>query len=208
MTARPRRTSVEEEVALGLREQNKRRRADRILAAALDLLREDPDQNVSVERIAQRAHVAPMTVFNLVGNRDEMWRAVADRALGALDLNAIAADDPHERARQIVDAVVGVLTGDAEVFRALLSRWIQGGGLVLEHDPTDALVACLREAAEAGIVAPDANVRRYAEIIATGLIGTIHQWTSGLLSERGFRARAREIVDVVFVAAAHRPPHV
>jgi len=208
MTARPRRTSVEEEVALGLREQNKRRRADRILAAALDLLREDPDQNVSVERIAQRAHVAPMTVFNLVGNRDEMWRAVADRALGALDLHAITADDPHERARQIVDAVVGVLTGDAEVFRALLSRWIQGGGLVLEHDPTDALVACLREAAEAGIVAPDANVRRYAEIIATGLIGTIHQWTSGLLSERGFRARAREIVDVVFVAAAHRPPHV
>jgi AcrR family transcriptional regulator len=84
MTAGPRRASVEEEVELGLREQNKRRRADRILASALDLLREGPDQNVSVERIAQRAHVSPMTVFNLVGNRDEMWRAVADRALGAL----------------------------------------------------------------------------------------------------------------------------
>lgn len=189
--------------ALGLRELNKRRRTDRILAAALELLREDPDQNVSVERIAEHAHVAPMTVFNLVGTRDEVWRAVADQALGALDLDAITGSDPRERARHVVDAVVSVLTEDAPVFRALLSRWVQGGGLVLEHDPTRVLTDCVSEASAAGLISPSADPRQYAEIIATGLLGAIHLWTAGLLDERAFHARAAHIVDAAFTAAQH-----
>jgi len=49
----------------GLRERGKRRRTERILDAGLDLLREDPQGNLTVERIADRAEVSPMTVFNL-----------------------------------------------------------------------------------------------------------------------------------------------
>ena len=39
----------------GLRERGKRRRTERILDAALELLREDPEGNLTVERIADRA---------------------------------------------------------------------------------------------------------------------------------------------------------
>ena len=70
---------------LGLRERGKLRRTERILDAALELLREDPNQNLTVDRISERAEVAPMTVYNLVGNRDEVWRAIADRGLKDLD---------------------------------------------------------------------------------------------------------------------------
>ena len=144
--------------------------------------------------------MAPMTVFNLVGNWDQIWSALADRALGALDVASIQADDPHERASLIVDAVVTTLVADPAVFRALLSRW-SGAGRVLEHDPTDALVSCLEEAADRGMIGGGVSARRYGEVIATGLLGTIHLWTAGILSDRGLRGRAREIVDVVYAAA-------
>jgi AcrR family transcriptional regulator len=188
---------------LGLRERGKRQRIERILDAALALLREDPEQNLTVDRIAARAEVAPMTVFNLVGNRDQLWSALADRALQDLDIEAISAGDPQERARRIVDAVVRILCADAAVFRALLSGWSHGGN-VLNHDPTEALIGCLREAADAGQIGSGVNLRRHGEVMAAGLLGTIHQWTAGLLSDRAFRTRARAVVDVAFGAARRR----
>jgi AcrR family transcriptional regulator len=176
------------------------RSIERILDAALALLREDPEQNLTVDRIAARAEVAPMTVFNLVGNRDQLWSALADRALQDLDIEAISAGDPQDRARRIVDAVVRILCADAAVFRALLSGWSHGGS-VLNHDPTEALIGCLRDAADAGQIGSGVNLRRHGEVMSAGLLGTIHQWTSGLLSDRAFRTRARAVVDVAFAAA-------
>ena len=189
-----------EEPSPGLRERGKRRRTERILDAALELLREDPDANLTVERIADRAQVSPMTVFNLVGNREQLWSAMADRALEGLDVESITADDPQERARRIVDAVVRILRSDAAVFRALLSGWSQGGH-VLAQDPTNALIQCLQDAANAGHIRADVNLRRYGEVMSAGLIGTIQQWTAGLLGDRAFGTRARAVVDVVFAAA-------
>jgi AcrR family transcriptional regulator len=185
---------------LGLRERGKQRRTDRILDAALQLLREDPEQNLTVDRIAERAEVAPMTVYNLVGTRDQIWTALVDRALHGIDPHAITGPDPQERARRIVDAYVRVLRADAPVFTALLTGWSHSGR-VLEDDPTTALIACLRDAADAGLINPDADVRRHGEVLAAGLLGTIHQWTAGLLNDRAFATRARTVVDVVFAAA-------
>jgi len=180
----------------GLRERSKQRRTARILSAALELIREDPGRSPTVERIAERAEVAPMTVFNLVGNREQMWTALADHALRGFDPAAIEHPDPHERARRIVDAATKALCADSDVFRVLLAGWGHGGRL-LRHDPTPALIECLAEAELSGDLTP----RRYGEIISAGLIGTIQQWTAGLLSDRAFRARARDVVDVVFAAA-------
>jgi len=184
----------------GLRERGKRRRTVRILDAGLELLREDPQETLTVERIAARAEVAPMTVFNLVGNREQLWSAMADRALESLDLDSIRAADPRERAHRIVDAVARILRSDAAVFRELLTGWSHSGR-VLAHDPTSALIECLQDAARAGHIRADVDLRRYGEVMAAGLVGTIHQWTAGLLSDRAFGIRAHAVVDVVFDAA-------
>jgi AcrR family transcriptional regulator len=185
---------------LSLRERGKKRRGERILDAALQLLREDPEDNLTMDRIAARAEVAPMTVFNLIGNREQLWTALADRALESLDIHSIAASDPQLRAHRIVDSVVRILCADAAVFRALLSGWSLSGR-VLEHDPTNALIGCLQDAADGGQIGPEVNLRLYGDVIAAGLVGTIHQWTAGLLSDRAFRLRARAVVDVAFTAA-------
>jgi AcrR family transcriptional regulator len=185
---------------VGLRERGKQRRTERILDAALRLLREDPEQNLTIDRIAERAEVAPMTVYNLIGTRDQIWTALVNRALAEIDPTSITAPDPQERARRIVAAYVRVLRADAPVFAALLTGW-SNSGRVLEDDPTNALIACLKDAADAGKINADADVRYHGEVLAAGLLGTIHQWTAGLLSDRAFAARARAVVDVVFAAA-------
>jgi AcrR family transcriptional regulator len=184
----------------GLRERGKRRRAERILDSALDLLREDPEQALTIERIAARAEVAPMTVYNLIGGRDQLFSALADRAMRGVDFDAITGSDAQERARRIVAAVVQALRADASVFRALLAGWGVSGRL-FQHDPTDTLIACLRQAAEHGDIAAGVDLKVHGEVIATGLVGAIHQWSGGLLSDRAFAARARAVVDVAFASA-------
>jgi AcrR family transcriptional regulator len=184
----------------GLRLRGKQRRTDRILDAALALLRENPEQNLTVDRIAERAEVAPMTVYNLVGTRDQIWTALVDRALQDVDPHSITAPDPQERARRITDAYVRVLRADAPVFTALLSGW-SNNGRVLGDDPTTALIDCLQQAADAGQLSPGVNVRRHGEVLAAGLLGTIHQWTAGIINDRQFATRARAVVDIVFTAA-------
>jgi AcrR family transcriptional regulator len=184
----------------GLRERGKRARIERILDAGLALLREEPIDRITMERIALRADVSTMTVFNLIGNKEQLWVAMADHALIALDVQSISDPDPHTRASKIVDAVVRLLRSDPLVFRELLSKWSHGGS-VLTHDPTRELADCLREAVARNPIDARSDARLLGDVLASGLIGTITLWTAGVLSDRAFGRRARSVVDVVFAAA-------
>ena len=187
--------------ASGLRERGKQQRVDRILNAALEILREEPAGALTGERIAERAEVAPMTVFNLVGNREQLWAALIERALAGLDFRSVASDseDPHARALGVVDEVTRVLCGDKRVFRALLAGWSRE--VPVAGDPTEEFVRCLEAAAVAGTISAELNTRLLGELMSAGVRGVIHQWTAGLLSDRRFRRRARDMVELVFAAA-------
>lgn len=184
----------------GLRERNKQMRADRIVDAALTLLKESPGHSPTMEQVAARAEVSPMTVVNLIGNRDQLWTAMADRALSGLDWSTVDDSDPLQRAHAIVAAVVSVLRTEPSLFRSLLGGW-SGGGRLLIHDPTAALIACLEDDARASRRTDRTTLRRHGEVMAAGLIGVIHQWTAGLIGDRALASRARSVVDIVFCAA-------
>jgi AcrR family transcriptional regulator len=188
----------------GLRARGKRQRRQRILDAARELLHEDPDQGLTVPRIAERADVSPATVFNLVGPRERIWAALADHALGAVDYSSLPSEDPHERARAIVAGVARVVSADAPVFRALIAGWSESGR-AMAHDPTGELAACLHTAARDGLIMPDLNIKRLAELMSAGLIGTVQQWAAGLISDRAMSIRLRDLVDVTFAAARPSP---
>jgi AcrR family transcriptional regulator len=186
------------------RERAKRQRTERIIAAARELLHENPDTDFTIPRIAERAGVAPMTIFNLIGNRDDIWAALANDALTNLRSRTGRVPDPHARARKIVDEVIATIISDAPVFRALLAGW-SGSGRVLEHEPTNDLIACLDQAATEGQINPDSDTRRLGALIFSGVVGVVHQWAAGLLSDRAMRTRSRDVVDMAFAAA--RPNH-
>lgn len=186
-----------------LRERNKRRRTDRILDATLSLMREDLESVPTVERIATRAEVSPMTVFNLIGTRDDLWLASVKHALRGLDRQTRLPAEPRQRADHIVADVVRVLCADASVFRALLKSW--HGDPLPGFDPTPDLVACFQMARDSGTVS-GIDPQLYGEVVATGLLGAISQWATGMLHDRGLRARVGAIVDIAFTAAEHARP--
>jgi AcrR family transcriptional regulator len=194
---------VPELAQLSLRERGKQQRIEKILIAARDLLLEEPDRAITLQRIAERADVAPMTVTNLVGNRDDIWGALANRALAPLDAIDLSDGTPLQRARRIANALMQIITREAPVFRALISGW-RDSGRVLDREPTRAIIHCLHEARDDGAIAADVDVRRLGQIIFTGFVGAVHQWAAGLLSDHALRTRARDIIDTAFAAA--RPP--
>lgn len=187
-----------------LRERSKRRRVQRILDAVLMLIREAPDQVPTIEQVAARAEVSPMTVFNLVGNREELWSAAVGHALRDLDFDRCSSADPRERAGEIVAETVRVLCADAAVFRGLLSTW--RGDALRAHDPTKLLIECFVDARAEGTVG-EIDPRMYGEVVATGLLGAINQWASGLLSNPALAGRATAIVDLAFAAATAEAVH-
>ena len=184
------------------RERGKRLRTQRIVSAARDLIHERPDESPTIPEVAARAGVAPMTIFNLIGTRDDLWAALADESLADWQDIASEVADPHQRARKIVDEVMRIISTEAPVWRALISGW-RDSGRVLEREPSKALVECLRQAAEEGRIAAGVDVRRLGAMIFSGLVGIVHQWAAGLIGDRAMRRRARDLVDIAF--AAGRP---
>lgn len=181
-----------------LRERNRRRRVGRILDAVLALIREEPDRLPTIEQVAARAEVSPMTVFNLVGTRDELWSAAVEHALRDVDYCRADSADPRQRAEALVAEAVRALCDDAAVFKGLLATW--RGAALRRHDPTQLLIECFADARETGAVG-DIDPRTYGEVVVTGLLGAINQWTSGLLTDQALAARSQAVLDVAFAAA-------
>ena len=83
---------------MSTREQSKAKRRDAILDAAIALLGVRDSHEVTTEEIADVAGVAPATVYNLVGTRDDLVHAIVARVLDDLaeSLTAMAADEPPD----------------------------------------------------------------------------------------------------------------
>jgi AcrR family transcriptional regulator len=187
----------------GLRERHKRDRRERILEAVRKLLREQPLQTPTVERIAALADVSPASVFNLVGPREQLWGALCDLLMEELDacLGFAAEEDPRAQARRIVDETVQLFIADAAVYKHLVNSW-QGGGVRLQENPVPRLREALRRGQAVGMLRPELHVEALVGHIATASGGALRHWAAGQVSDAAFRMRVRFAVDVVFAAGA------
>jgi AcrR family transcriptional regulator len=187
------------------RERGKRRRIAEILSAARELLSELPSEEVTASRIAARAGVAPMTIFNLIGTRDDLWAAIADASLIEIK-NSSEIIDARERAHTIAEQFICAILSEAPVWRAIISSW-KDSGRVLEGEPTGALLGCFEDAVTQGYISAEVDIRRLVATILSGFVGAAHQWAAGLISDRGMGRRASDLVDVAFAAGrAGGPP--
>jgi AcrR family transcriptional regulator len=187
----------------GLREKHKRERRSAILRAVRELLREGADDKLTKEAIALRADVAPATVYNLVGTRTQIFQALADDFMDELEAlqKLKPVREPLRRARQVVELTVDTILADPAVYMRMVRGW-DDSGLVLQRGPAIALIEALEEAKQLGLLLADADTRLLASSVATACVGAVHQWAAGMISERGFRARALFSLDLALAAAA------
>ncbi|WP_328993352.1 TetR/AcrR family transcriptional regulator [Kribbella sp. NBC_01245] len=187
----------------GLRERHKLARRTRILEAARELLRERPDDPLTAERIAERAEVAPATVYNLVGPRDKIWQALAASFLGELEQRLAEAHtrDAIGRAQEVVAQTVDLFIENASVSRRILIEWEQSG-LVLSRGPLSHLRHALADAQRTGLLRTDIDVATLAGVVASASVGVTHQWIAGQIDEQQFAAQALLALDVALAAAA------
>ncbi|QDQ09312.1 TetR/AcrR family transcriptional regulator [Streptomyces spectabilis] len=183
----------------GLRERHKAERRRRILEATRELVRDGPESVISTERIAERAQVAPATVYNLIGPRDKIWEALADGFMDELErrLEALGSGGP----REVVTSTVELFVGDPVVSRRMVREW-EASGLVFARSPLVQLRQALADARTRGVLRDDVDTDALALAVGTSCVGALHQWVAALIDDDRFLARALFALDVVLAAAA------
>ncbi|WP_172385905.1 TetR/AcrR family transcriptional regulator [Streptomyces sp. MNP-20] len=186
----------------GLRERHKARRRSRILEATRELLREGQESVISTERIAERAEVAPATVYNLIGPRERIWEALAEGFMDELEHRLAVAEDGGPR--EVVRSTVELFVDDPVVSRRMVRAW-EASGLVFARSPLVQLRRALADARARGVLRADVDTDALAAAVGTSCVGALHQWVAALIDDDRFLARALFALDVVLAAAAADP---
>jgi AcrR family transcriptional regulator len=187
----------------GLRERNKRARTERILEAARELLRERDADTITLEQIADRAEVAPGTVFNLVGPRERLFAGLIDQAHEQLEeeLAKATGEDPPTRIRRIVATLTRIFLADGEVYRQVLKQWPESGTL-LRSSPYPPIRQAVSDGQAAGLLRSEVDAGRVAAAILAGCVGALHQWSAAIISDHAFRERCLYGADLALAAIA------
>jgi AcrR family transcriptional regulator len=176
----------------GLRERNKARRRDAIVDSTIALLRETSLSEVSIERIAARAEVAPATVYNLIGAREQVLVACIDRVVDQLVEALVVidpAEDPIAAAMAIVEHSADAFIADGVAFRQIIAalRGTAGTDSRLAVDPAQLQIAAMRAAQQRGLLRDDIDPAAVGRQIYLSYNGALFAWAARLLTDDGFR---------------------
>ncbi|MFM9084451.1 MAG: TetR/AcrR family transcriptional regulator [Actinomycetota bacterium] len=193
--------------APGRHDRNKARRRAAILDATLVLLRTTSIDKVSIEAIAAQAGVAPATVYNLIGSRDQLLLTCVDRVIDSLidDLVWLPVnDDPIAAAVRIVEGSCDAFIIDGDAFRQIAGavNGIARGGRSISVDPAQLQITAMRAAQEAGLLRADADPVALGRQVFLSYNGAFFAWAAGQLTDEGFRAAALHGLWSVLVAYA------
>ncbi len=199
------------EAPTSLRERNVEARRQRILAAARDLIAEGGMDALSMRRLAGRARLSVTTLYNLVGARSDIVRALVMDAIDRMDqeLDRTAPlDDPIERCRAIVTVSSGYMVEHADIFRPMLLAAHDGDA---EHvraaEPVAERAArmqarAIEVAVERGLLRDLLDPLQLGRQIYHGFDGAACQWAMGQIDAPTFEARALFGLDLALLGFA------
>ena len=103
-----------------LRSRNMQRRRERILRTARELLATGGFEALSLRELARRAEVTVPTIYNLVGNKEEVLVALFALAIGEIEsrMRATHGTEPLALAEAVVEQSTGLFAEDEGFYRA------------------------------------------------------------------------------------------
>jgi AcrR family transcriptional regulator len=189
------------------REQSKARRRGAILDATIALLDVRDSHEVTTGEIAALAGVAPATVYNLIGTRDDLVHAVVARVLDDLGvaLAALAANEPPDpiaAAFLIVDQSVDAFTTHSAAFRRIVALAQATSRRERLDDPSNLQVVAMQVAQSIGIIRNDVDAAALGRQVHVSYSGALSLWCNGRLDDEGFLTVARHGLLTALAAAA------
>jgi AcrR family transcriptional regulator len=185
--------------------RNRRRvlRAARALVAARGL------EGLTMRELALEADVSVASLYNLIGGRDDVVRALGFYLLEELDdaFVHVKADDPIERAQKLLNTVIDTVIKDLPqpLVLVLLSDVRLYSNLQPPMQPSKALTHAIEAMVDAGMLTNDLPINLIAKQVWWSHTTYLRQWADGFLNERELRAATLHSLDVCLLAMATQP---
>ncbi|WP_421738829.1 TetR/AcrR family transcriptional regulator [Caulobacter sp.] len=190
---------------LALRARGKALRCAAIIAAASSLWRAHGIDKVSLGQIASVAHVAPQTIYNLIGGFDAIALAVMNAALDRIDAVLAMTDATGiELALEASIFSARMYVDDACLYRQVLVRIprVLFEGTHLGRDPAKLVTDAMAQAQAAGLISAAVDPDRLGRTIYSNYLGALYDWASGDVSDNVFLEASEVAVLAPVVACA------
>lgn len=197
-----------------VREQNMQKRRDRLLTEARALLTVHGFEALNLRELARLAEVTVPTIYNLIGNKEEVLVALFAEVLSEIEARIRDRDigEPLARAGAVAEISTALFAEDENYYRSafLAVEYLNQSGA--HHDKVTQIYAWGERMTTEGVLACQA-ARLLAGRVAPGLLGelilrsfrtTCREWAFGLISLEEFRRIA--LVDIYITLAADAVP--
>ena len=180
-----------------------------ILDAARDIINMTGGVGFTMKDVANRAHVAPATIFNLLGSKDGLLYALLSRSLDNLFIGVRRYKDADPFVHPVEAASLGVdlFTSDSVVFRELLlvflgtrdevhRPWFMHRSMMFWRHSLEAVLKSKR------LSPVDGAGDDLPRALMIGFIGCVDLWVHGDIDDVGFRAQALHVVALIMSGVA------
>ena len=180
------------------RETNVATRRQRILESARTLLTEEGQDGLSMRKLAKEADLSVTTLYNLVGSREDILRALIEDSTGRFDSTVTgpeSAGDPLERTIKAFERVLRYFVDEAAILKPMIVANMETGyveelgkeqhGLYL-RGAKDSVRECLLDALAEGQIRDVISPEFLEAQFYVGLQLAIDRWAFGLVTEEDF----------------------
>ena len=192
---------------MGRREDNRRLRRARVLAAARALVEEDGIEGLSMRKLAGRSGLAVNTIYGLFGgSREAVLEALIENGIESMHeaLDEQSFDDPLHFARSIITRGIEHFLASEALYRAAFLAELQsprvrpwGMGVVLRRGGE-----ALQNLVGAGFVRDDVDLRLLAHEMMSRFRTLAHHWARGTIDGSELRARGLYSLHICLLAIA------
>lgn len=206
-------TGVQRGVAA--RTENKIKRREKILQEARDLIVSDGYASFTIAKLASKADVTIPTIHNLVGNKSEVFKTLAEEMVVRIDeaLELENRSDPIEASEIFIDRLIELFAKDENFYRAAFVVGEQEK--LFEHEKADGIFnkslriahRIVNEAKSNGFLKGEIDTWLLADRLFANQRLARLDWVHGYISLKEYRSQVLTGMCITFASDAKADFH-